>query len=167
MRMNAQEFHLAQVNVARMIAPLDHPSMKSFVDQLPYINALADASPGFVWRLQTEDGDATAIRAFGDPLILFNMSVWQSLDALYDYAYRSDHLKPLRNRRAWFEKLEGAPLALWWVPAGHRPTVAEARERLDLLNRVGPSPEAFTFRQAFTAAGEPYARTSESEWAHG
>ncbi len=122
--MSLLRVHLAEANIARMLAPLDQPSMRSFVDQLAYINAVADDSPEFVWRLQTEDGDATAIRAFDDPLILFNLSVWESVDALYDYVYRSDHLQPFRNRRSWFDRVEGSPLVLWWIPAEHRPTVA-------------------------------------------
>src|SRR5262245_31300207 len=115
--------HLAQANVAKMRAPLDDPMMSDFVALLDGINALADASPGFVWRLQTEAGDATAIRAYDDARVLFNMSVWESLEALADYTYKSGHTGPLRARRNWFEPPTGPSLVLWWIPGGHTPTV--------------------------------------------
>ena len=115
------QHHLAQLNIASTQAPLDDPIMKGFVDQLDYINAVADRSEGFVWRLQTEDGDATAIRAFDDDRIIVNMSVWESLEALHDYVYRSDHLGPLRDRKKWFTRIEGPSLVLWWIPAGDPP----------------------------------------------
>ena len=119
-------FHLAQVNIGRFIAPIDDPVMEGFRSQLDPINALADASPGFVWRLQTEDGDATALRPYPDERVLINLSVWADLDALRGYVYRSAHAAVMRRRREWFERFEGVFVALWWVPAGHRPSVAEA-----------------------------------------
>jgi hypothetical protein len=142
-------FHLAQLNIGRIRAPLDDPIMEGFRSQLDPINALADRSPGFVWRLQTEDGNATAIRPFADDRIAVNMSVWESLDALQQFVYRSDHLAPLRDRKQWFERMDGPILVLWWIPAGHTPTVAEAQERLQHLKERGPSPYAFTFRAPF------------------
>jgi hypothetical protein len=148
-------FQLAQANVARMRAPLEDPVMDGFRTQLDAINAIADASPGFVWRLQTEDGDATAIRAFDDDRILFNMSVWDSVEALHGYVYRSGHVDLLRNRRSWFEPLESPPLVLWWIPAGHVPTIEEAKARLEALQRLGPTADAFTFRTFFGPPGEP------------
>jgi Domain of unknown function (DUF3291) len=150
--MNSQ-FHLAQANIARMRAPRENPMMKSFVDQLDYINSVADRAPGFVWRLQDEAGDATAIRVFEDERILFNMSVWESVEALFDYVYKSDHKAPLRDRRNWFEKVEGATVVLWWIPAGTLPTVDEARARFEQLNRDGPTPSAFTFKTLFAPDG--------------
>jgi hypothetical protein len=147
-------FQLSQANVARMRASLDDPLMDGFRNQLDHINALADASPGFVWRLQTEQGDATGIRACDDPLILFNMSVWESLEALHRYVYRSEHVGPLRDRRRWFEPMEAPILVLWWIPAGHVPGVDEALDRLALLRAHGPRREAFTFRQPFAAPGK-------------
>jgi hypothetical protein len=137
--------HVVQVNVARLLAPLDSPALQGFVDGLEPINALADRSPGFVWRLQTEAGDATAIRPYDDDRIMVNLSVWRSLPALWDFVYLSQHLDLTRRRREWFERIEPY-LALWWVPAGTVPTVEEARERLERLRRDGPGPEAFTFR---------------------
>src|SRR5215510_9823134 len=136
--------HLAQVNVARMRAPLESEVMSGFRTQLERINALADASPGFVWRLQSDEGDATAIRAFDDPLLLVNMSVWESLEALHAYVYKSDHVALLRQRRAWFEPLGGPSLCLWWLEAGREPTIAEAKQKLELLAARGPSAAAFS-----------------------
>jgi hypothetical protein len=106
-----------------------------------------------VWRLQTEDGDATALRAFDDPMVLVNMSVWASLEALHAYVYQGAHVGPLRDRREWFLPYDGPMLALWWIPAGHTPTVAEGKAKLDELRRLGPTPSAFTFRKAFPAPG--------------
>jgi hypothetical protein len=152
--MESKRFQLAQANVARMRAPLQDPIMEGFRSQLERINAVADASPGFVWRLQTEDGDATAIRAFDDDRIIFNMSVWESREALHEYVYRSDHLGPLRNRREWFEPMDGPILVLWWIPAGHVPTVEEAKGKLRVLKESGPTQDAFTFRQSFPPPGQ-------------
>src|SRR5262249_43693540 len=148
-------YHLAQVNVARMIAPLDSPVMAGFVAQLPVINALADHSPGFVWRLQTPEGDATAIQAFEDPLILVNLSVWESVEALRNFAYKSAHAGPLRDRLQWFEKPKEAHLALWWIPAGHIPSVEEARDRLALRRAHGDTPAAFSFKHPYPPPEEP------------
>jgi len=156
-----RRFQLAQANVAHMRAPLEDPRMAGFVSQLERINALADQSPGFVWRLQSEAGDATSIRAYDDPAILFNMSVWESLESLHAYVYKSDHVGPLRGRRAWFEPMSEPSLVLWWIRAGHTPTVAEACERLAPLRRAGPSQAAFTFRQPFPAPGAEPSRAPE------
>jgi hypothetical protein len=150
---SADRFHIAQANVAHMRAPLEDPIMEGFRSQLDRINAIADRSPGFVWRLQTADGNATAIRAYDDERILFNMSVWQSVEALHQYVYRSDHVGPLRQRRDWFLPYHGPVLVLWWIPAGHVPTIDEAKERLRWLEECGPTPEAFTFRQPFPPPG--------------
>lgn len=148
-------YHLAQINIARMVAPLDSPLMEGFVSQLAAINAVADASPGFVWRLQTPDGDATSVQAFEDPRILVNMSVWESVEMLKQYVYRSAHIGPLRDRLQWFEKPAGAHLAMWWIPAGHIPSVAEARERLEFRQAAGDTPAAFSFGKLFPAPDEP------------
>jgi hypothetical protein len=142
-------FQLAQLNVARLRAPIDDPLIADFVARLPEVNALAERSPGFVWRLQDVAGDATHIRAYDDPLIIVNLTVWASIEALYDFAFRSDHRDVMRRRREWFDKLADAYVVLWWIPAGSRPTVTEARERLDRLRRDGPTPDAFTFRARF------------------
>jgi hypothetical protein len=141
--------HLAQVNVARMLAPLDSPEMVDFMAALEPINALGDGSPGFVWRLQTDDGDATAYRVLGDDMMIVNLTVWESIDALADFAYKSDHKDVMRRRREWFDKMAEAYLTLWWVPAGHVPTVVEAEERLLHLREHGPTQQAFTFREPF------------------
>jgi hypothetical protein len=148
-------FHLAQANIGRLRGPMDSPVMEGFRRQLDPINALADATPGFVWRLQTEDGNATSIRPWDDdPLMAINMSVWESLEALQQYVYKSHHVGPLRDRKQWFEKIDGPILVLWWVPVGHLPTTDEAKERLAHLRANGPTPHAFTFRAPFPAPNE-------------
>jgi len=147
-------FHLAQVNIGRFRAPIGDPIMQGFRDQLGPINAIADRTPGFVWRLQTDDGDATAIRPdTSDPLMAINMSVWESLESLRQFVYQSAHVGPMRDRRQWFEPIDGPIQALWWVPAGHIPTVAEAWDKLRILKERGPSADAFTFRAPFPAPG--------------
>jgi hypothetical protein len=141
--------HLAQVNIARMKAPLESPVMAGFVARLAEINALADRSPGFVWRLQTEEGDATYLRPYDDDRILFNLWVWEGVEPLREYVYRSAHVELIRARREWFTAFESAHLALWWVAAGHRPSVDDAKERLAHLVEHGPTPFSSTFREAF------------------
>lgn len=153
--MASHYYHLAQVNIARMIAPLDSPVMQGFVSQLPPINALADQSPGFVWRLQTAEGDATSVQAYEDPRILVNLSVWESLEALQEFVYRSGHVGPLRDRLKWFEKPTQAHLATWWIPAGHIPSVAEARDRLEFRRASGDTAAAFSFASPFPRPEEP------------
>ncbi len=145
------DLHIAQVNIGRVNAPLDDPLMAGFVARLDEINALADRSEGFVWRLQTSEGNATYLRPFDDDRILVNMSVWETIEHLQQYVYRTAHAELLRQRHAWFEKFAGAYVALWWVPAGHRPGVDEARKRLAHLEAQGPTPFAFTFRSSFPA----------------
>ena len=136
-------YHMAQVNIARMKAPLDSPVMSGFVERLDEINALADRSPGFVWRLQTSAGNATYLRPYDDDRILFNLSVWETADALKDYVYRTAHAQLLRQRQQWFEQFAGAYVALWWVPAGHIPGIEEAKKRLAYLDANGPTQFAF------------------------
>jgi hypothetical protein len=142
-------FHLAQVNVARLAAPLDSPQLADFVANLQPINAIADASPGFVWRLQTEAGDATALRILGDDWLIVNMSVWESLEALRYYVYRSPHADVLRRRQEWFQRLLEHHLALWWIEAGTLPTLSEASERLLTLRAEGPTEHAFTLKEPY------------------
>jgi len=141
-------YQLAQLNIALMKAPLESPPMAEFVANLDRINALADVAPGFVWRLKDEDGDATALRPLGENTLV-NMSVWRDMEALQGYVYKSDHADIMRRRKEWFGRMAEAYLVLWWVPEGHRPDMTEATARLELLRRIGPSAEAFTFRQAF------------------
>lgn len=144
------KFHLAQLNTAKMKESLESPSMADFVANLDRINALAEQSPGFIWRLKDEEGDATAIRPFGEN-VLVNMSVWKDVASLSSYAFKSAHVEIMRRRREWFEKMAEAYAVLWWVPHGHRPSTSEAAERLALLQRHGPSSQAFTFRESFPA----------------
>ena len=150
---------LAQVNIGRARGAIRDEVMQGFVARLEEINALAERSPGFVWRLQTEDGDATAVRPYADDhSILINMSTWADLESLRNYVFRTAHVAVMRRRREWFERFEGVYLTLWWVPAGHRPTVEEAMSRLAHLQAHGPTPLAFSFAQAFDPDGRAVAR---------
>jgi hypothetical protein len=158
-------WQLAQLNIGTLVAPLESDAITGFREALAPINAIADAVPGFVWRLQDDGGDATSYRAFGDDAILVNMSVWMSIEALAAFVFRSDHIEIMRQRRKWFVKLTEAITVLWWVPAGHIPTIAEAEERLTALRRNGASPYAFTFREPFPApdAGDQQT-TADDDW---
>jgi hypothetical protein len=142
-------YELAQLNIGLIRGPMDSPVMADFAANLERINALAESSPGFVWRLQTDAGDATAIRPFENANMLVNMSVWRDIESLSHYVYHSAHVELMRRRREWFERMSEAFLVLWWVPRGHRPAIAEAIGRLELLRSRGAGPEAFTFRHAY------------------
>lgn len=144
-------YHIAQMNVATALFDLDDPHIADFVAQLDAINALADQSAGFVWRLQDETGNATGIEAGGDPRFIVNMSVWASIDDLFAFVYRTAHTKVMVRRREWFERPDSAIQVLWWVEAGHEPTVDEGLAKLEELRTKGPSASAFTFRQRFPA----------------
>jgi len=144
-------YHLAQINIARMLAPIDDPLMAEFVAQLAPVNALADQSPGFVWRLQSESGDATSIKVYDDDLIIVNLTVWESPEALREFVYKSDHSGALRDRKRWFQKFDGPYYALWWIPAGQLPSIEESRQRLEHLRQHGDSAYAFSFKHLFPA----------------
>ena len=148
------EYHLAQINIARMLAPIDDPIMADFVAQLLPINALAEASPGFVWRLQSDGGDATSIRVYDDDMIIINLTVWENIEALRQYVYNSAHSGVMRDRRRWFEKFDGPYYALWWVPAGQFPDPQEGKERLEHLRQHGESPYVFSFKNVFPAPAD-------------
>lgn len=144
------KLHIAQVNIGRVRASLDNPIMAGFVNRLDELNALADGSPGFVWRLQTPEGNATYLRPYpDDDRLLVNMSVWEDIESLKAYVYHTGHTGMIKQRREWFEKFDGVYLALWWVPAGHLPGVDEAKKRLAHLEKYGPTPFAFTFQKPF------------------
>ena len=145
-------WHLAQYNVARLVAPLDDPRLADFHANLEAINRLGDASAGFVWRHQNADGNSTGTRVGDDPLVVINFTVWESVEALFEYTYHSGHVEVYRRRREWFEDHGGAAYAvLWWIPAGHVPTVEEAEGRLAHLKAHGPTAEAFVFKVPFGA----------------
>jgi len=144
-------YELAQLNVGIIKGPMDSPVMAEFAANLERINALAEQASGFIWRLQTDDGDATAIRPFDDANMLVNMSVWRDVESLRRFVYRSDHVEVMRRRGQWFERMSEVFLVLWWVPEGHRPRVVDAIAKLDVLRRNGPTLEAFTFRQSYPA----------------
>jgi hypothetical protein len=142
---------LAQVNIMRLRAPLDSPELAAFVAALDPVNAIADQAPGFVWRLKTEEGNSTALRIFEDDTLVVNMSSWRSLEAMTDYVYRTAHTAIMRRRREFALAIVEAQVALWWVPEGHRPTIAEAEERLTHLRAHGPTPFAFGIKSPFAA----------------
>ncbi len=145
---------LAEVNIALAREPLDTPLLAEFMALLDPVNPRADGAPGFVWRMQTEDGDATGVRGFGDdPQLIINLTVWETLEAMREFVYNDPaHVQVMRKRRSWFERLD-LYTVLWWVPSGHRPSVAEAEGRLEHLREHGPSPVAFTFRHHFDSPG--------------
>jgi hypothetical protein len=151
------QYQLAQLNVATMKFPLQSAGMADFVANLDRINALAESSPGFVWRLQTDVGDATALRPLGEDSLI-NLSVWHDVASLNAYVYRSAHAHIMRRRKEWFERSTNAHVVLWWVSKGHRPAIAEALQNLALLRERGATPDAFTFRQAFRAPDATLAR---------
>ncbi len=150
---NEDRWQLAQINVGRLVAPKGDSRVQPF-DALDRINALADLADGFVWRLQTEAGDATDIQPTADPLLLVNLSVWSDADSLFDFVYRSAHTPEMARRREYFQPFDGAYQALWWVPPGHRPTVDEGLSGLWRLDRHGPTPQSFTFKVRFPAPGQ-------------
>lgn len=152
---------LAQLNIALPVAPLDGPELAGFMAGLVPVNALAEAAPGYVWRLQTEDGDATAIRPFDDDRMLVNMSAWQSVEALAAFVYSGEHRAYLRQRRDWFVTLRETYQVMWW--SEQIPEVPEVLVRLDHLRTHGPTPYAFTFRQPFPAPGGQPVRTDD-DW---
>jgi hypothetical protein len=141
-------YHLAQINIGRMNAPLTDPIMHGFVSRLDEINKLAESSPGYIWRLQTDEGNATAIKVYEDERIIINMSVWESIDALFNFTYKTVHTQPLRERSQYFEKME-IFMTLWWIPVGHIPTALEGKERLEHYQAHGPTPHAFSFKNRF------------------
>jgi hypothetical protein len=141
--------HLAQLNIGRAVAPLDSEQLADFMNRLDEINDLAERSPGYVWRLKDDAGNATNIKISDDPLVIINLTVWESIDDLFGFVYRSDHKDVFARRFEWFERWQGPSVVLWWQPADEMPTTAEAMRRLDLLVRHGPTPQAFTFKQRF------------------
>lgn len=155
---------LAQVNIALPLVPLTEPELDWFTAALDEVNAVADAALGFRWRLQTEDGDATAVRGFGDDRLIINMSVWESVEHLAHFVYKNRaHVTVLRRRREGFARLGRAHHVLWWVPAGSRPSLDEAEERLEMLRQHGSTLAAFDFKHPFPAPGEPSVR-ADADW---
>lgn len=149
----SNDWHLAQVNIGRLVAPRGDPRVQPFFDALDQINALAESSPGFVWRLTGEGNNATDIQATADPLLIPNMSVWEDAESLFQFVYRSAHTPFMVRRREFFEKFEGSYQALWWIRPGTTPTINDALSRLWHLDRFGPTAHAFTFKKRFTQPG--------------
>ena len=152
------DYQLAQINIGRLVAPVGDPRIADFMAQLNTINSLAERSPGFVWRLQSDAGNAMDIPYNEDPLMVVNLSVWQSIEALRDFTYRSGHVSPLRDRAKWFQKLDAPHYCLWWIPSGHIPALAEGRDRLEHYARRGPAAYAFWFGEPFPAPGKEPSR---------
>jgi hypothetical protein len=142
--------HLAQINIAEMLEPEGHPSMSGFFDNIDMINAIAEESPGFVWRLQDETGSATSIKAFDNDMLIINMSVWETRESIFDFVYKSMHLEIFKRKNEWFHKMKKMHYALWYIDEGHQPDLAEARKMLDHLNLHGETPMAFSFKKSFS-----------------
>jgi Domain of unknown function (DUF3291) len=147
--MAERAYHIAQINIGRMAAPLDSPIMAEFMNNLDRINALAESSPGFIWRLIGDGNNATSLRPFDDDMIIVNMSVWKTVEDLQQYVYHSAHAGFIRKRKEWFSRMNQAFMGLWWIPAGHIPTVDEAKEHLEHLRAHGESEYTFTFLKTF------------------
>lgn len=143
---------LAQLNIAQAKYPLDAPEIKEFIDNLDAINGIAEASDGFIWRLKDDSGDATNIKLFADPQMIINMSVWENIDALKNFMFRTSHRDFMRRKSEWFDKLTEATYVLWWVADGHIPTAEEGLAKLYQLRSQGDTPLAFSFKTNFTAA---------------
>ena len=141
-------YQLAQLNIAQMRYAMEAPEMADFANNLDRVNALAESSPGFVWRLQDEAGNATALRPFGDDMLV-HLSVWEDVESLRQFVFKTAHSDIMKRRGEWFDRMPTDYLVLWWVPAGHQPSEAEAGEKLALLRSEGPGPAAFNFRQSF------------------
>ncbi|MFY0650949.1 MAG: DUF3291 domain-containing protein [Cyclobacteriaceae bacterium] len=144
--------HLAQLNIAKLLKPIDHPQIAEFVDNIERINAIAEQSDGFVWRMKDECENALAIKAFDDPMLIINMSVWETAEDLKNYVYNSDHLEIMKKRRNWFEKPSRPPMVLWWINAGEIPSIQDGKKRLELLRTTGESDEALTFKSIINQA---------------
>jgi hypothetical protein len=154
------QFYLAQINIAKIIAPLDSPIMADFTNNLDRINGVAEASDGFVWRLKDENNNATSIKIFEDEFIIVNMSVWKNIESLTHYVYKSDHIEFFKRREEWFHKMPVAHMTLWYIPSDHTPSSEEGKSRLEYLREHGDTPYAFSFRKRFTI--EEYLKSSPS-----
>lgn len=147
--MDVSNYNLAQINISKAVAPLDSPQLKGFVDRLDEINLLAEKQPGFVWRLIGEDNNATDVTWSDDPLVIINMSMWETIDDFRRFVYETDHIQLIQQRRQWFVPLKAPHMALWWVERGHTPSIAEAKQRLQSIDENGSTPYAFTFQKTF------------------
>ncbi|MEO1018578.1 MAG: DUF3291 domain-containing protein [Pseudomonadota bacterium] len=158
--------HLAQINIARWAVDPASAEAAEFIDNLDRINGLAEQSPGFIWRLKEEQGgNAIAIPTPWGQGIIANLTVWQNLEALRHFTYKTDHLYFVKKRRAWFQELDSPHFALWWIEADKLPDLVEAKERLDRIEASGPTPEAFTFAKAFDPIGQPAKKRPVRGWA--
>ena len=142
-------YNLAQLNIAKLKAPLEDPSIFGFVSKLDEVNALADSSPGFVWRLKEESGSAVNISVFDDSFLIVNMSVWNTIEDLKNFVYKSGHVKVYLQKDSWFHNMTDHHMVMWWVEKDKIPDVFEAKARLRYLKKHGPSKYAFTFKEIF------------------
>ena len=147
--LNDMNYYLAQVNIAKVLAPLEDPLMADFVNNLDRINALAEKNEGFIWRLKDEGNDATSIKVFDDNSLIINMSVWRDAESLFQFTYQSGHVEIFKRRKEWFLKMAEMHMALWYVPIDKMPTVADAEEGLKHIRENGPTEFAFTFQKKF------------------
>lgn len=137
-------YHLAQLNIAGLKCPIDSPQLEESVSNIERINQMAETHPGFVWRMTDDSSELF------DPLTyVVNLYVWESIEALKEFTYKTGHANIIRKRKKWFENLKSNYIVMWWIPEKHIPTVGEAKERLELLDQKGPTKEAFTFRELF------------------
>lgn len=143
------QFHLAQVNIAKRLAPMDDPIMLDFINKVESINEIADLAEGFVWRMKDEDKDLGA-QIFQDDTLLINISVWKNLESLFNYTYHSGHIDVFKRKKEWFSKIKMMHMAFWYVPKGYKPTFQDAKNRLNYIDKNGPSPYAFTFKGKFS-----------------
>ena len=145
-------YHLAQLNIAKLQAPLDHPKLSEFVQNLDRINTLAEKSPGFIWRYESTSNNAEeeAVRVFGDPMLIVNLSVWESMDQLFEFTYRTDHVEIFRKRKQWFHSFKGRHMVCWYLKEGMIPSLQDAKDRLQFLEDHGETPYAFTFKKSFS-----------------
>lgn len=148
------QFHLAQLNIATALADMDSPVMKDFVGNLERINQLGEQSPGFVWRMKDDSGNATAIPVYDDPRIIANLTVWEDPESLKNFLFKTDHAHFLKRKKEWFEPVKDASYVLWWIPAGHQPSLSEAKDKLAWLRQHGESAQAFSFKKLFPAETE-------------
>lgn len=144
-------YHLAQLNLARLKAPKGDPLTEEFFNAIPAINTLAEAQPGFVWRLVGEVKDHTDVPFFLDPHLVVNISLWKDVESFRHFVYKSGHVQYIKRKKEWFQPFDGPFAVLWWVEAGEIPTLAQAKEKLELLKQDGPTQQAFDLHNLFQA----------------
>ena len=144
------KYQLAQINIGRIKgAGIDDPIMKEFVDNLDAINRLAETSAGFIWRLKSDDNNATSFNPYNDEQVIINISVWENIESLENYVFKTLHADFLRRRKEWFQKFGKVTTAMWWIREGEFPSVEEAVDKLARLQQEGPTSSIFDFKSKF------------------